>query len=104
MNETEARKDEDLKEYAGGWMTERKNTDAPMFLKVAFAVIGLFCVSYLIIYMNGEVNNPERGHLVRQFNDATQGSNTFMYIIAALGLIYVALVVSFAIREFKHED
>ena len=32
---------EDLKEYAGGWMTERKGTDAPAFLKLAFPVIGL---------------------------------------------------------------
>jgi len=27
-----------------------------------------------------------------------------MYIIAGLCLVYVAIVVSFAIRKFKHED
>jgi hypothetical protein len=106
MIKNEVRKADDVKEYAGGWMTERKDTDAPLFLKLAFAVIGLFCVSYLLVYMNGEVNHAERGVLVRQFNEATYSasSSPFMYVIAALGLVYVVLVVSFAIRKFKHED
>jgi hypothetical protein len=95
--------EEELKEYAGGWMTERKGTDAPTFLKLAFPVIGLGCVAYLILYMNGEVNNAERGALVQQFNRATESSPGLMYTVAALGLIYVVAVILFAIRKF-HED
>ncbi|MEQ1948245.1 MAG: hypothetical protein ABL995_13715 [Bryobacteraceae bacterium] len=97
-------KTEDLKEYAGGWMVERKNTDVPPFLKAAYVVIGLSCVTYLIVYMNGEVNHAERGVLVRQFNAATESSSTFMYIVAALGLVYVAATVLFAISKSKNHD
>ena len=94
---------EDLKEYAGGWMTERKGTDVPPFLKLAFPIIGLSCVAYLILYMNGEVNHAERGTLVQQFNRATESSPVLMYTVAALGLVYVIWVVLFAIRK-SHED
>ena len=34
-------KRQDLKEYADGWMTERKGTDAPGFLKLVIPIIGL---------------------------------------------------------------
>jgi Na+/H+ antiporter NhaC len=95
--------EEDLKEYAGGWMTERKGTDVPPFLKFAFPVIGLSCVAYLILYINGDVNQAERGTLVQQLNRATGFSPVLMYLIALLLLIYVIWVVIFAIRKF-HED
>ena len=39
----------ELKDYAGGWITERKGTDVPGFLKLAFPVIGLGCVAYLFL-------------------------------------------------------
>lgn len=94
---------EDLKEYAGGWITERKGAPVPGFLKLAFPVIGLFCAAYLVVYMNGEVDHSDRGVLVRAFNSMTIPADTLMYIVAALALIYVVLVVSFAIRKF-HED
>src|SRR5579883_2914212 len=86
--------EESLKEYAGGWMTERKNTDAPVFLKVAFAIIGLFCTGYLIVYMNGEINHPERGQLVRQFNMSSKSADGLMLIVAALTFVYVCIVVA----------
>ena len=95
---------EELKEYAGGWMTERKNTDAPPFLKLAFAVIGLFCTGYLIFFMNGEVNHPERGELVRQFNTVSKSADGLMYGVAGLTFIYVCIVVAFAVRAFKEHD
>ena len=95
--------DKDLKEYAGGWMTERRGTDAPMLLKVAFAVIGLFGVGYLIVYMNGEVNHTERGALVREFNLTSKPADGFMYMVAGLVFIFVCMVVIFAIRKF-HEN
>jgi len=96
--------EKDLKEYAGGWMTERKDTDAPLLLKVAFAIIGLFGVGYLIVYRNGEVNHAERGALVRQFNLTSKPADTFMYLIAALVLIFVCIVVTFAVRKLHEKD
>jgi len=95
---------EEIKEYAGGWMTERKGTDAPAFLKLAFPVIGLFCVAYLVVYMNGEVTHSDRGTIVQKFNEMTTSSPGLMYTVAALGLIYVVLVAAFAIRKFKEEE
>jgi hypothetical protein len=85
-----------VKEYAGGWMTERTGTDAPPFLKLAFVVIGLFCTGYFIVYMNGETTHSDRGPLVQKFNELTQGSDPLMYVVAAMALIYVIIVVKFA--------
>jgi hypothetical protein len=97
-------KDEDLKEYAGGWMTERKGTEAPTFLKIAFPVIGLFGVGYLVVYMNGEIHHPERGVFVQQFNQTSKSADGLMYGIAALVFIYVCIVVWFAVRKSTHSD
>lgn len=95
--------DDDIKDYAGGWITERKNTDVPTFLKFAYIVITLGCVGYCIRYMNGVLNDTDRGRLVEQLNQATYGSNTFMYIVAALALICGLAVTVFAFKKF-HED
>ena len=51
----------ELKEYAGGWITERKGTSIPAFLKFVSPVIALAAIVYLFIYMNGEVSHAERG-------------------------------------------
>lgn len=92
---------DEIKEYAGGWMTERKGTDAPMFLKVAFAVIALGCTTYLIVYMNGETGHADRGVLVQAFNKVTGTADGFMYFVAGLILIYAIAVVVFAFRKFR---
>jgi hypothetical protein len=94
----------EVKEYAGGWMTERKGTDAPGFLKLAFPIIGLFCVGYLVVYMYGEIDHSDRGAIVRKFNEMTETSPGLMYAVAAMALVYVVLVVVFAIRQFHEED
>src|SRR5689334_7425929 len=94
---------QELKNYADGWIQERKGTDAPGFLKIAFPIIGLFCTAYLIVYMTGEINHEDRGVLVRSFNAATETSPALMYIVAALALVYVVTVVIFAIRVFKED-
>ena len=73
------------------------------FLKLAFVVIGLFCVGYLVVYMNGEINHEDRGALVRKFNDATMTSPVLMYAVAALSLVYIGILVAFAIRKHKEE-
>lgn len=96
-------KQDEIKEYADGWITERKGTDVPMFLKVVYIFIIGGAVTYLIIFMNGEVNHSDRGALVRAFNAATQSSPALMYTIAAIILVYLVILVSFVFRKF-HED
>ena len=96
-------KKEDLKDYADGWMTERKGTDAPGFLKLAFPVIGFGCTAYLVLQMYGDVNHATRGSLVKQFNAATLTSPGLMYAIAAMAFVYVAALAYFAFSK-PHED
>ena len=93
----------DLKEYADGWITERKGTDVPTFLKFAYIVIAGGCLAYFFIYMFGEVNHSTRGALVRQFNAATQSSSGLMYFVAALIVVFAVIVVKFAFGKV-HED
>jgi ABC-type branched-subunit amino acid transport system permease subunit len=92
-----------LHEYAGGWMTERKGTDLPPFLKFALPVIGLCCIVYLIVYMNGEVTHATRGSLVQQFNAATHSSSAFMYMVAALILVFLVILARFILSGPEHE-
>jgi len=93
----------DLKEYAGGWITERKGTDAPGFLKLAIPIISLFCTAYLVVYMNGEVDHADRGAIVQRFNEMTQSSPGLMYAIAGCALVYAIVVIVFAISK-PHEE
>jgi hypothetical protein len=97
---------EELKEYAGGWMTERKGTDAPGFLKLVTPIISLSGAAYIIFQMYGDVGHATRGPLVQQFNAATKTgsiSTTFMYIVAAMVFIYAVVVSVFAFRK-PHKD
>lgn len=94
---------QEIKDYADGWIQERKGTDAPGFLKIAFPIIGLFSTAYLVVYMVGEVEHADRGALVQRFNAVTETSPALMYIVAALALVYVVAVVLFALRAFKED-
>src|SRR5271157_5930257 len=94
---------DELKEYADGWISERKGTDVPAFLKFAYIVIIAGVVGYLFIYMNGEVNHSDRGALVRQFNQATQSSSAFMYAVIAMVVVFAIVVVTFAFKAV-HKD
>jgi hypothetical protein len=85
-----------LKEYADGWITEREGTEVPRFLKFAYIVIALGCLTYFLVYMYGEVNHPDRGALVRAMNAATEASGGLMYAIAAMIVIYGIIVVLFS--------
>jgi Na+/H+ antiporter NhaC len=98
QNETE-----ELKSYADGWMTERKGTDVPGFLKLAFPVIGLGCVAYLVLQMSGDIHNADRGKFVQQFNKVSHDAPAMSYLVAALALVYVITVVAFAVRTFKED-
>jgi hypothetical protein len=94
--------DKKLKDYAGGWITEKKGTEVPGFLKLAFPIIGLSGFLYLILYINGDVNQSERGPLIQAFNRTTGDANGLMYLVAGLVLIFVVTVVLFAIRKSDH--
>lgn len=85
-----------IKDYADGWITEQAGTGVPGFLKLAYIVIAGGCFAYFLIYMNGEVNHSERGHLVRAMNAATEASAGLMYAIAALILVFGIIVVAFS--------
>ena len=77
---TEGSKPE-LKEYADGWITERKGTGVPGFLKLAFPIIGAAVVIYLAVFTNGEIHHSTRGPLVQQLNAVTGTANGFMYVV-----------------------
>ena len=98
----EQKHNEELEDIAGGWIQERKGTDVPPFLKFCYIVIGLGVFTYCLRYINGAVNNEKNGALVRQFDAATTPANGFMYLVAALILIYVAIMVIFAFRKVQH--
>jgi hypothetical protein len=93
----------EIKEYADGWITERKGTDVPMFLKVAFIVIAGGCLTYFFLYLNGEETHSDRGVLVRTFNAVTGTSNGFMYVVAGLGVIFAIVLVTFVFKKFHEE-
>ena len=104
MAETEVAKPEsEIQEYAEGWISERKGTGVPTFLKFAYIVIMAGVIGYFFLYMNGEVNHSDRGALVRQFNQATQSSPVFMYMVVAMVVVYALVVVAFAFKAV-HKD
>ncbi|MBI1752923.1 MAG: hypothetical protein HY014_01795 [Acidobacteria bacterium] len=94
---------EALKDYADGWMQERKGTDAPGFLKLVIPIISLSGVAYLVFQMYGDVQHATRGKFVEQFNLVSKTSPVLMYVVAGLVLIYAAVVSVFAFRK-PHED
>ena len=89
----------EVKEYAGGWILERKHTDVPSFLKYAYIVIVLGCVAYAVVYMNGVTGDTDRGLLVEEMNRVTENSDPFMYVVAALALAAGILVIRFAFKK-----
>jgi hypothetical protein len=101
MADTEEPKD--IQEYAGGWITERKGTEVPGFLKLAFIVIAGGALTYFFLFMWGETTHSDRGVLVRQLNAATEASTVFMYAIAAMIVVFAVILAMFALRKSHHE-
>lgn len=91
-----------IKEYADGWICEKEGTEVPGFLRGVYVVLGLGCVSYFILYMNGETTHSERGPLVVAFNNATTSADGFMMAVAGMAFVYVLCVLLFAFRTGKH--
>ena len=94
----------ELKEYAGGWITERKGTAIPAFLKFASPAIAIAAIVYLIVNINGEVNHSTRGPFVQQLNAVTGSANGFMYIVAGLIAVYVIILAVFLFKKSGHEE
>lgn len=92
-----------VKDIAGGWITEKKGTDVPVFLKASYFVVFLGCAAYLIIYMYGEVGHADRGPLVQQFNKASQTSEGLMYGIVALCVAFFIAMIIFAFGK-PHDE
>ena len=100
---TEEKKSE-LKEYAGGWITERKETGIPTFLKLAFPVISIAMIVYLVVYMNGEVNHSTRGTFVQQLNAVTGTADSFMYMVGGMIVVYLIVLVAFLFGKPHQEE
>lgn len=94
----------DIHQYADGWISERKGTGVPTFLKFAYIVIIAGVLGYFFIYMNGEVNHSDRGFLVRQFNAVTQSSPALMYAVIAMVAVYAVIVVVFAFKAVRKDE
>lgn len=93
----------DVKDYAGGWITERKHTNVPAFLRATYIVVSICTLAYLIIYMYGEVNHSERGPLVKQFIQTSQTSPGLMYFVAGITGLFLLSVIVFAFGK-THDD
>lgn len=94
----------EVKDYAGGWITERQKTPIPGFLKATYLAFAVGTVSYLILYMYGETGHADRGPLVKQFNAATETSESLMYMVAGMAALFFALLIAFAMREPREHD
>ena len=92
----------DLPEYADGWITERKGTGIPGFLKLAYPIILISVIVYLFVYMNGEITHSTRGNLVQELNSVTGNANTFMYVVLALIAAYVVVLLAFLYKKSDH--
>lgn len=101
MDENREEEKEEIKEYAGGWMTERVGTKIPLFLKIAWPIIALSMLTYLIVYRNGETDHADRGVLVQAFNKVTGTADGFMYFVAALILIFLGYLLYFVFGKSR---
>ena len=89
--------DGELHELAGGWITERKNTPVPGFLKLTYVGFCAFGLVYLVSYWSGETGHATRGPLVQQFNSLSQSPAAgFMGLLGLLLAIYAAGLLWYA--------
>jgi hypothetical protein len=89
----------DVHELAGGWITERKGTQVPAFLKLTYVGFCLFGLYYLYGYWQGEVAHESRGPLVQLQNQVMEtpgaGFHALIFVCVAAftaGLLWFALV------------
>jgi len=94
----------ELKQYADGWITERKGTAIPGFLKLAYPIIGIAVVAYLVLYTNGEVTHSTRGSLVQQLNAVTGTANVFLIVVGGMVIAYLLILLTYLFRKSGHEE
>ena len=92
--------DKNVHELAGGWISERKDTKVPAFLKLAYVGFCLFGLAYLFRYWAGEVSHESRGPLVQQINTIMQVPGTAWQ--ATIAVILVAFVLGLLWFVFVH--
>jgi hypothetical protein len=91
--------DGELHELAGGWITERKGTPVPAFLKLTYVGFCVFGVVYLLLYGAGEVAHATRGPLVQQLNALTgQPGAAWFGLLLVLLVAYTAGLLVYALR------
>ena len=77
----------DVHELAGGWITERKGTPIPAFLKLSYVGFCLFGLVYLYRYWAGEAAHETRGPLVQAQNQIMEtpgaGWHAVIYVCLA---------------------
>ena len=100
---TEQGEKEEFKDYADGWISERRGTDLPLFLKLAFPVIGVICAGYIIVQMYGDVGHATRGPLVVQMLKSTGTSPVLQWIVALLAFAFVVITAVFGFKAFKED-
>lgn len=98
----EPAKDPNLHEIAGGWITERKGTEVPGFLKATYIVVTCCCIGYSFMWINGDAGSSDRGRLVQQFDAATGFSPGVMWFVTFLVVIFALILFKFAFT--KHKD
>ena len=72
-----------MNEYAGGWITERKGTGIPGFLKLAYPIIAIAMLRLPVHLHEWRSHHSTRGTLVQQLNAVTGIANAFMYVVGA---------------------
>lgn len=90
---------DDLRDYADGWISERKGTEVPPFLKASYVVVGLGTLVYLLVLKRGEVAHATRGALVRQFNMSSSSADGVIFLTAGLAVIYLIGLCLFAFKK-----
>lgn len=94
----------DIHELAGGWITERKGTPVPGFLKLTYVGFCAFGLIYLFSYMAGEVDHATRGPLVQQLNAVMDQPGTpWFALLGTLIAAYTALLLWYALVRKEEE-
>ena len=94
----------DVHQLAGGWITEKKGTPIPAFLKLAYVGFSLFGLVYLYRYWSGEVAHETRGPLVQQANQIMQTPGTAWHAFIYVCLAAFVLVLTWYAFLRRAED
>jgi hypothetical protein len=94
----------DIHELAGGWITERKGTPIPAFLKLTYVGFCLFGLVYLYRYWAGEVAHDTRGPLVQAQNQIMQTPGAAWHAVIYVCLAAFATLLAWYVFFRRSED